>query len=75
METTILPDYPHFGNAYHESVMYMRDIRCPYCATPHRPGQLLLKAVIVKGEIKCPRCGKIVKMDYTETEPNSRTDK
>ncbi|MDE5978120.1 MAG: Com family DNA-binding transcriptional regulator [Turicibacter sp.] len=35
----------------------MKEIRCPNC------NQLLLKAEVVKGEIKCPRCKKINKLD------------
>ncbi len=31
----------------------MEEIRCPHC------NQLLLKAEVVKGEIKCPRCKKV----------------
>ena len=37
----------------------MTDIRCPCCKTSHRPGKLLLRADVVKGEIKCPRCGRL----------------
>nr|DAM21152.1 MAG TPA: Transcription initiation factor IIE, alpha FINGER, Transcription [Caudoviricetes sp.] len=47
----------------------MHDIRCPACKKPTRPGQLLLKADCVKGEIKCPRCGAIIKLDYPGSEP------
>jgi len=38
-------------------VIIIEDIRCPKC------NQLLLKADYVKGEIKCVRCGKKVKID------------
>ena len=37
--------------------MEEKEIRCPNCQTNSRPGQLLLRAQFVKGEIKCPRCG------------------
>ncbi len=40
-------------------------LRCPCCATPTRPGQLLMKAELVRGEIKCPRCGSVLKIEYT----------
>jgi len=53
----------------------LKDIRCPHCATDRRPGKLLLRATVVVGEIKCPRCGAIIKLhiDETETEPIRRT--
>ncbi|MCI8396154.1 MAG: Com family DNA-binding transcriptional regulator [Clostridia bacterium] len=35
----------------------MKDVRCPNC------GQLLLKASICIGEIKCLRCKKIIKVN------------
>ncbi len=35
----------------------MKDIKCPNCK------QLLLKADICKGEIKCLRCKKIIKIE------------
>lgn len=38
----------------------IKDIRCKHC------GQLLLKADIAKGEIKCPRCKKIIKLDVNK---------
>jgi len=38
-------------------VMRIKDIRCANC------NQLLLKADFVKGEIKCPRCKKIIKLE------------
>jgi phage FluMu protein Com len=41
-------------------VIVIKDIRCPNCK------QLLLKAEHVKGEIKCTRCGKKVKMDISK---------
>ncbi|MEG0133559.1 MAG: Com family DNA-binding transcriptional regulator [Clostridium sp.] len=40
----------------------IKDIRCPNC------NQLLLKADYIKGEIKCPRCRDIVKIDNPKTE-------
>lgn len=40
--------------------MKIRNIRCINC------NQLLLKADKVKGEIKCPRCKKINKLDYNK---------
>ena len=53
----------------------MKDIRGPHCATDRRPGKLLLRATVEVGEIKCPRCGAIIKLhiDETETEPIRRT--
>nr|WP_242831680.1 Com family DNA-binding transcriptional regulator [Clostridium botulinum] len=43
----------------------IEEIRCPKC------NQLLLKAVYVKGEIKCIRCRKIIKLEVNQrTEPN-----
>lgn len=44
----------------------MKEIRCHIC------NQLLLKADIVKGEIKCPRCKKINKLEVERrTEPRA----
>ncbi|MCQ2016806.1 Com family DNA-binding transcriptional regulator [Clostridium butyricum] len=40
--------------------MKIKDIRCINC------NQLLLKADEVKGEIKCPRCKQINKLDYSK---------
>ncbi|WP_081670404.1 Com family DNA-binding transcriptional regulator [Clostridium cadaveris] len=40
----------------------IKDIRCSNC------NQLLLKADVIKGEIKCPRCKKINKI----REPKDR---
>lgn len=37
----------------------MKDIRCPIC------NQLLLKADVVKGQIKCTRCKKIINLNET----------
>ena len=42
-----------------------RELRCPGCASPTRPGQLLLRAEVVRGEIKCPRCGALLKIEYS----------
>nr|WP_236883658.1 Com family DNA-binding transcriptional regulator [Clostridium botulinum] len=43
----------------------IEEIRCPYC------NQLLLKADYMKGEIKCIRCKKIIKLEIKQrTEPN-----
>ncbi|EDT87230.1 Com family DNA-binding transcriptional regulator [Clostridium botulinum] len=38
----------------------IEEIRCKNC------NQLLLKADEVKGEIKCPRCKRINKLDYSK---------
>ncbi|WP_300902231.1 Com family DNA-binding transcriptional regulator [uncultured Clostridium sp.] len=38
-------------------MIFIEDVRCPYCK------QLLLRAIIVKGEIKCFRCKNIIKLD------------
>ncbi|MGL5765165.1 MAG: Com family DNA-binding transcriptional regulator [Sarcina sp.] len=43
----------------------MKDIRCPRC------NQLLLRAVNIKGEIKCNRCKQIVKLEIPKTEPRA----
>ncbi len=40
-----------------EVITIEKDIRCPYC------GHLLLKAEYIKGEIKCPRCKKIIRLE------------
>lgn len=45
----------------------MTEIRCPKC------GWLLLKAVYVKGEIKCTRCKQTIKINYSDRV--SRTKK
>ena len=47
---------------YVKKVSNIKDIRCPNC------NQLLLKAEVVKGEIKCLRCRKIIKIDTSKTE-------
>lgn len=47
---------------YVKKVICIKDIRCPHC------NQLLLKAEIVKGEIKCIRCRNIIKIDTSKTE-------
>ncbi|WP_185750788.1 Com family DNA-binding transcriptional regulator [Clostridium sp. KNHs214] len=38
----------------------IEEIRCPYC------NQLLLKADYIKGEIKCTRCKRIIKLKIKE---------
>ncbi|MDS1004189.1 Com family DNA-binding transcriptional regulator [Clostridium sporogenes] len=44
----------------------IEEIRCPDC------NQLLLKAEYVKGEIKCTRCRKIIKLNLNQrTEPRA----
>ena len=43
----------------------IENIRCEYC------NQLLLKADIVKGEIKCPRCKKINIINYEKDKGQS----
>ena len=43
-----------------QEVLKIEKIKCEKC------GQTLLKADVVKGEIKCPRCGKINKLDYNK---------
>lgn len=40
-----------------KKVIYIKDIRCINC------NQLLLKADVIRGEIKCPRCKKINKLE------------
>lgn len=44
----------------HKEGENLKDMRCPFCK------QLLLKAEVIKGEIKCPRCKKIIKLDYSK---------
>lgn len=53
--------------------MQLQEIRCPNCQTKTRPGQLLLRAEFVRGEIKCPRCGAVLKIDYPKDRANGRT--
>ncbi|WP_346962406.1 Com family DNA-binding transcriptional regulator [Clostridium sp.] len=48
-------------------VIDIEEIRCPYCK------QLLLKAAYVKGEIKCIRCKKIIKLEIKQRTEPSRT--
>lgn len=45
-----------------QEVINIKEVRCKNC------NQLLLKADIVKGEIKCPRCKKINRIE----EPKDR---
>ncbi|EPY2302325.1 Com family DNA-binding transcriptional regulator [Clostridium sporogenes] len=48
-----------------KEVVNIEEIRCLNC------NQLLLKADYVKGEIKCTRCKKIIKLEIEQrTEPN-----
>ncbi|WP_115641055.1 Com family DNA-binding transcriptional regulator [Clostridium putrefaciens] len=43
----------------------IEEIRCPKC------NHLLLKADYIKGEIKCNRCKKIIKLEIKQrTEPS-----
>jgi len=41
-------------------VFKIEDIKCPYC------NHLLLRAFYVKGEIKCTRCKKTIKLEITK---------
>ncbi|WP_341404528.1 Com family DNA-binding transcriptional regulator [Clostridium septicum] len=43
-------------------VINIEDVRCFCC------NQLLIKADYVKGEIKCPRCKKIIKIEVKEKD-------
>lgn len=45
----------------------MIEIRCPVC------NHLLIKANICKGEIKCMKCRKIIKIDTNNKDRVSRT--
>lgn len=45
---------------FFKRVVKIKEIRCTKC------NQLLLKADEVKGEIKCPRCKQINKLDYSK---------
>ncbi|MBR4543549.1 MAG: Com family DNA-binding transcriptional regulator [Lachnospiraceae bacterium] len=36
----------------------MKELRCPHC------NRKLLDAEVVKGEIKCSKCGKLIKLEY-----------
>lgn len=47
---------------FKNEVIKIEDIRCEYC------NQLLLKADYVKGEIKCPRCKKINKLEIDKEQ-------
>ncbi|MBU5288174.1 Com family DNA-binding transcriptional regulator [Paraclostridium bifermentans] len=38
----------------------IKDVRCPKC------NQLLIKVDHLKGEIKCQRCKKIIKLDISK---------
>ncbi|MGN1029782.1 Com family DNA-binding transcriptional regulator [uncultured Clostridium sp.] len=40
----------------------MENVRCPNC------NQLLLKAYYIKGEVKCPRCKKIIKLELNQKD-------
>ena len=40
----------------------MKKIKCEQC------GRTLLLAELVKGEMKCPRCGKINRIEYPQRE-------
>ena len=46
-----------------EEVAKIEKIKCSHC------GKTLLLAEYMKGEIKCPRCGKLNKIDYQGREP------
>lgn len=46
-------------------VVEIEKIKCVKC------GQVLLLADYVRGEIKCPRCKTINKLDVKETEPRA----
>jgi phage FluMu protein Com len=46
-------------------VIVIEKIKCERC------GQTLLLAEYVKGEIKCPRCKTINKLDVKRTEPRA----
>ena len=45
-----------------KKVIKIEEVRCRYC------NQLLLKAYYIKGELKCPRCKKINKINIVKTE-------
>lgn len=47
----------------------MKEIRCPRC------NQLLLKANICIGEIKCTRCKEIIKIDIKDDRVSNTTKK
>ena len=52
--------------------MEEKEIRCPNCQKNSRPGQLLLRAQFVKGEIKCPRCGALLRLEYPKDRADGR---
>ena len=52
--------------------MEAKELRCPNCQTNSRPGQLLLRAQFVKGEIKCPRCGALLRLEYPKDRADGR---
>ncbi|WP_455616653.1 hypothetical protein [Eisenbergiella sp.] len=58
------PNWKICLQAYME-VVEIEKIKCERC------GQTLLLAEYVKGEIKCPRCKKINKLDVKRTEPRA----
>ena len=43
-----------------QEVFKIEKIKCGKC------GQTLMKADVVKGEVKCPRCGVINKINYKQ---------
>ncbi|WP_243123181.1 MULTISPECIES: Com family DNA-binding transcriptional regulator [Clostridium] len=45
---------------YCKKVIYIKEIRCKNC------NQLLLKADEIRGEIKCPRCKQINKLEIVK---------
>ncbi|AUN03404.1 hypothetical protein RSJ19_10920 [Clostridium botulinum] len=55
----------YISRCFFNEVINIEEIRCSDC------NQLLLKADYVKGEIKCTRCKKIIKLEIKQrTEPN-----
>ena len=52
--------------------MEEKEIRCPNCQKNSRPGQLLIRDQFVKGEIKCPRCGALLRLEYPKDRADGR---
>ena len=52
--------------------MEEKEIRCPNCHSNSRPGQGLLRAQFVKIEIKCPRCGALLRLEYPKDRADGR---
>lgn len=52
--------------------MEEKEIRCPNWSNEQPPGALLLRVQFVKGEIKCPRCGALLRLEYPKDRADGR---